>query len=65
MNTLSVFHEIIIGVRKKRKSGSPEDQRGRHTPHNKTTDDRTNFVKQDIESFSKMKSHYTSKYVSK
>ena len=63
MNTLSVSHKTISGALKKRKSGtySQEDQRGRHTPHNKTSDDRTNFVKQHIESFPTMESHYTRK----
>ena len=41
-------------------SGSPHpDQRGRHTPVNKTTDDDIAFVKDHIQSFPKYRSHYS------
>ena len=43
-----------------KKSGSPHtDQRGRHTPGNKTSDDDLAFIKAHIQSFPRYQSHYS------
>jgi len=38
-----------------------QDKRGKHTPTNKTDEEKINFVKEHINSFPKMESHYTRK----
>ena len=61
--TLDIGSKAVRCTLAKKKSGcfSHTDQRGRHKPHNKTTDARQQFVKDHITSFPKVQSHYSRK----
>lgn len=61
--TLDVKRKTIEYSTKQTKHGTfgGKDKRGKSTPANKIDEDRINFVKEHIQSFPKMESHYTRK----
>lgn len=63
LRTLDVSDKMIRCTLARKVHGSFEgtDRRGKHTPVNKTPEDKTNYIKSHIESFPVMQSHYKRK----
>ncbi|KAG8294870.1 hypothetical protein J6590_108570 [Homalodisca vitripennis] len=61
LNTLCISNLVVLNVLKKIEPGGliQADQRGKHTPINKTSDEIKNSVHQHINSFPKYESHYS------
>ncbi|MCG8049000.1 MAG: hypothetical protein N0E48_25925 [Candidatus Thiodiazotropha endolucinida] len=63
MKTLDIGDKLIRYTLSKKQHGTSggSDQRGKHTPHNKTTEENISYVKQHIASFPVVESHYQRK----
>ena len=63
LQTLDIGKKMVEVALKKKQSGtfSGNDQRGRHVPANKTSDEARDFVKKHILSFPAVESHYVRK----
>ena len=63
MKTLDIGDKLIRYTLAKKQHGTSGglDQRGKHTPHNKTTTENISYIKRHIESFPVVESHYQRK----
>ena len=63
LKTLDVGERYVDHALKNKTEGvfGSSDRRGKHVPHNKTSEKSINFVKQHIESFPTVDAHYTRK----
>ena len=63
LRTLDISDKMIRCTLARKVHGSFEgtDKRGKHTPANKTTEEKTDYIKRHIESFPVMQSHYKRK----
>nr|CAH7763754.1 unnamed protein product [Callosobruchus chinensis] len=61
LNTLSISNTVVVNTLKKVQPGGliKRDQRGRHTPSNKSPEETINSVKQHISAFPQYESHYS------
>ena len=64
LKTLNVSHKSVSGALQRKRNGrlfTSKDQRGRHSPHNKTPQQKIQCISDHINSFPTLDAHYTRK----